>query len=397
MRIIWAILIVVFGAELYCATHTESIHNTKIRLSTSDQNLSRNLSRYVDRCSRRVDDILECGEPHQRYVVICQKNCAKGKPRELEYRFDDNIDMFCLTSGIMRVLLLRRSREMFGAVASGPALDFLAAGIAYSFMMRMRLEGAFTDYDYQPALCQLESGFTPNAKDLLCHPMSTEMPWLHRLYAMHSCLLMGCFRSIKVNVPRMMLEASSKGIGIDDIVEECICRQLPDGAQLQLWYENLSQQLIHHDRNSTIMSRLDEKIAELETVSVVEAGNLIAELKPVKIDTSKESIEALRGDKVLLYKRQQEFLRLRNEAPLLLRPSLEKYSKAMGYLAADDVRSFKRQLRSARNEYRTAVKKQERVEKALIEFEKEHTTPVRRYGTELEIIRRFQDLEEQLR
>ena len=396
MRILLAILIMAVCVEMYGVTHTESIQNTRLRVSTQDASFSRALSRYADRCARNVDETLQCDAPPQRNVIISQESCAKGKQRELEFRFKDEADMLYVTSGIMRVLLLRRSRELFGKTASGPAVDYIAAALAYSFIMRMRMEGSFTDYDYQAALSQSGKGFVPLGQDLICHPMNPEMPWLYRLYAMHSSILMICFRTLNVNMSRMMLEAASKGNDIQNIYDNVVCKNLPAGASFQPWFESLAQQIILRDRGGTVMSGLDEKIAALETVSVVEAGNVIAELKPVKIDESKQSIEALRGDKAVLNKRQQEFLRLRNEAPVLVRPALEKYARAMGYLASDDVRSFKKELRQARKEYQAAAKKQARIEQALSDFEKEHTTPIRRFGTELEIIRHFHSLEEQL-
>ena len=103
----------------------------------------------------------------------------------------------------------------------------------------------------------------------------------------------------------------------------------------------------------------------METVSVVEAGGAVAGLRAVKIDDSSQSIEVLRGDKVVLHKRQNDFLRLRNSAPVLLRPALEMYARAMGYLAADDVRAFKKELKKARKNYRKASERQKRLEEKL--------------------------------
>ena len=156
---------------------------------------------------------------------------------------------------------------------------------------------------------------------------------------MHSSLLMKGFHSLKDNVPRMMLEAASQDRPLEYVFDELVIPRLPNGSAFQPWYEEVIQNIASLDRTAGAISGLDEKLRELGTVSVIEAGNPIADLIPVKIDESKQSIEALRGDKALLYKRQEEYLRLRNEAPVLVRPALEKYAKSMGYLASDNVTS----------------------------------------------------------
>ncbi len=392
------VLLLFAAFAVHAVTHTESIHNTRIRVTTEDRSLSKALVRYVDRCSDSVDMVLECRtSPPKRNVFIVAGTCAEEKQRELEYRFDESTDMLGLTAGVMRVLVKRRSRELFGKYGTERSLDFISAALAYNFMMRMRTEGNIVDYDYQPALHQFTEGFFPEGMSLFTRPVSPDMPWLYRLYAMHCSLMIRCLRTLNGNMVRSMLEADAKADNEDgNAVIALFFEKFPRREMFQSWYEGLVVNIAHNDRSGNIKFDLDEKVRELETVSVVEAGGAVAGLRAVKIDDSSQSIEVLRGDKVVLYKRQNDFLRLRNSAPVLLRPALEMYARAMGYLAADDVRAFKKELKKARKNYRKASERQKRLEEKLDDFEKSHTLPVRRYSTELEIYRRFAEIEKDL-
>jgi hypothetical protein len=174
-------------------------------------------------------------------------------------------------------------------------------------------------------------------------------------------------------------------------------RLLPVGTSLQTWYERYAPRLIGRNQASDTSSSILARIQALEQIQVLQAGGSNGgSLTSVKIDDVPHAFHDLKIDKVALNKRQVQFLEMRSSAPALLRPSLELYARAMGYLASDDVRRFQATIAQARQELQEALARQQSIARALRQAESEYVPATRRFSNYLDILSRHRKSQEKL-
>jgi len=119
-------------------------------------------------------------------------------------------------------------------------------------------------------------------------------------------------------------------------------------------------------------------------------------MERVKIDDVPTAFNDLKTDKAALNKRQLQFLELRNEVPPLLKPSLELYAKALGYLAGNDVKRFKTTIAQARQQFQEALAKQQAISNALAKAETAFVPATRRLGNYLDAMTHYRQNQENI-
>ena len=396
-----AILLLLAIVQAHALTFKETRRASKIRLNALTLSTAESVAHYVTTCAALVDKTLATDGTPEDYIDLEETGISEPIPTDSNGKiyFNENTELQVFTFRILRALIQRRQRELFGTNKPLSELtDFLAAALTFRRITSMVSAGSNADWDYSAARRQFEMNSFPNAEILLCKPIHPLHTLFFQLYAMHSEILLKALEQLpqkRGTVLKSLLEMEAFGREATESVRYVLSNALPMGMPLQAWYERHAIHNSSRNHATDAPSNLSEQVAALESINLLSAGNN-GNLVQVRIDEIPDALSDLKLDKAALTRRQNQFLELRNESSPLLRPSLELYAKALGYLASHDFKRFKTTITQARNDFHVALEKQQRISDALARAETEFVPATKRLGNYLEALKHYQKNKENI-
>lgn len=396
-----AILLLFLLLKAYAVSFKETRRAHKIRVNTQSLATTESVAHYATTCAALVDKTLALDNSPQSFIDLEESPVGTSLPTDLKNKifFNEETEIQVFTYKILRAFIRRRQQELFGNIAPRSELsDFLAAALTFRRIVNMLSTAGSADWDYSAARKLFESKSFPNAELLLTAPIPPAFPLFFQLYAMHSEILLKTIEQLpskRGTLLKKLLEMEAFGRDATDNVRYVLSSALPSGMPLQAWYERHAIHNSLHRHSSDAPSTLAEQVAALESVNILSAGSS-GNMERVKIDDVPTAFNDLKTDKAALNKRQLQFLELRNEVPPLLKPSLELYAKALGYLAGNDVKRFKTTIAQARSQFQEALAKQQTISKALAKAETEFVPATRRLGNYLDAMTHYRQNQENI-
>ena len=396
-----AILLLLLLLKAYAVSFKETRRAHRIRINTQSLATTESVAHYATTCAALVDKTLAVDNPPQSFIDLEESPLGNDIPTDLESKifFNEETEIQVFTYKILRAFIRRRQRELFGNNGSpSEVTDFLASALTFRRIVNMLSTAGGADWDYSAARKLFESKSFPNAELLLTAPVAPTFPLFFQLYAMHGEILLKTIEQLpskRGNILKKLLEMEAFGRNATDNVRYVLSSALPSGMPLQAWYERHAIHNSLHRHSPDAPSTLSEQVAALESVNILSAGSS-GNMERVKIDDVPAAFNDLKTDKAALNKRQLQFLELRNEVPPLLKPSLELYAKALGYLAGNDVKRFKTTIAQARQQFQEALAKQQTISNALAKAETEFVPATRRLGNYLDAMTHYRQNKENI-
>ena len=396
-----AILLLLLLAHAQAITFKETRRAHKIHVNAQSLPTAQSVAHYATTCAALVDKTLAFDGAPENFIDL--EEVPQGKPlppdQESKLFFNEDTEIQVFTYKILRSFIRRRQRELFKNNGISCALtDFLASALTFRRVVNMLSTAGGADWDYAPARKLFEAHSFPNAVLLLTAPIPPDYPLFFQLYAMHAEILLKTIEQLPAkrgSVLQKLLEMEAFGRDAIDSVSYVLSTALPSGMPLQGWYERHAPRFSSHSSAADAPSSISAQVEALESVNILSAGSN-GNLERVRIDDVPEAFNDLKTDKVALHKRQSQFLELRNEAPPLLKPSLDLYARALGFLASKDVKRFKSTIAQARQEFKLAVAKQQRISEALKKAETEYVPATHRLGNYLDAMRHYRESREKM-
>ena len=237
-----AVLLLLLPLWLHALTFHELQSTSQVRITAPSVEEVRNIGRYVNACFLLVDEALGVqGEPRSLVTVEEKTEAARVHCEELSVTFGQGAGMLEFTEAVMRVLLMRRSQDMFaGRGAGGPLCQFMAAGLAHRQTMRVRNAwGDAPNLDYLPARFLYSNGIFPDLHKLMTAPVPVDFTNLFQIYAMHCDLLITALEHLtstkggprrKNTFLRELLEMDAFGRAPAEAANFVLASHLPKGT-----------------------------------------------------------------------------------------------------------------------------------------------------------------------
>ena len=395
------ILFLILLAQVQAITFKETRRAHKLRISAQSLATAQSVAHYATTCAALVDKTLAIDGAPDGFIDLEETPLGKSLPPEQEEKlfFNEDTEIQIFTYKILRAFIRRRQRELFKNNCPNSALtNFLASALTFRRVINMLSTAGGADWDYAPARKLFEAHSFPNAELLLTAPIPPDYPLFFQLYAMHAEILLKTIEQLPAkrgSILQKLLEMEAFGRDAQESVRYVLAGALPSGMPLQGWYERHAPRISSFSHAGDAPSSISAQVEALETVSILSAGSN-GNFERVKIDDVPAAFNDLKTDKVALHKRQTQFLELRNEAPPLLKPSLDLYARAMGFLASQDVKRFKATIAQARQDFQLAIAKQQRISEALKKAETEYVPATRRLGNYLDAMKHYRENRENM-
>lgn len=395
------ILLLIAASALHAVIIKENRRNVRIRVATFSAEQTNGVANYAADCSGMVDRLLAIEAMPAEYIDIHESNSVLELPEDTERKmyFNTSTEMHDFTYRLMRKLVRRRVRELFGKNnPNGELADFLAAALTFRRIMDLHSLSGGYDWDYVPARTMFASGKFPNAEMLLSKPIPTSFQYLFQLNAMYCDLMLYSlerFPGRRGEFVMRLMENDSKGGAPKETVRTVIIQSLPEGTTLQGWFEKHARLACRRERSSRMNKSIPARVKALESFSILNATKDHS-VETVTLDDLPAAFMELKIDKSLLVRREAQFLELANECSPIVRPALEMYAHAIGGLTSGDARQFYDDLHKAREALAKALERQNEIAAIVSEAEKEFVPVTERYRPFIDIMSRFRRLEEEV-
>ncbi len=395
-----AALLVLLGLACRAATFSETIPGSRLRVSARTVEQARQIGRYVDTCSTVADQFLDLrSQPDQTLaVLVVDQDAERAGADPLRIEYGDGDGVMEVTYRIMRGLLARRNRELTGRPSEQAATtNWLAAALTNRVVMHGQGRLGAYEPDYQAARQQFSQRHFPQMGILLQGGVTPEVPALFQLHMLHCDLLAACLATLPAprgEVFRKLLEMEAFG---REPVEACafvLSDYLQPGQTMQGWYERHVVEVSRRGRLLDVRESIEARVADLESIPVV-GGNGPAGVKRVRLDDLPNLLRDYKLDKAALTNLQRRFVEVRQDASPLLRPALDSYVAALGALAGGQERRFRTEFQKARAMFEQALERQRRIEQEIDRYEREYVSPQLRFDAYLDIMDRFQRLQDE--
>ncbi len=396
-----AILLLLLLAQAQAITFKETRRAHKIRVNAQSLATAQSVAHYATTCAALVDKTLAFDGAPNNFIDLEEIPSGNNLPPDLEEKlfFNEDTEIQVFTYKILRSFIRRRQRELYKNNGPNSALtDFCASAMTFRRVVNMLSTAGGADWDYAPARKLFEAHSFPNAELLLTAPIPPDYPLFFQLYAMHADILLKTIEQLPAKrgtLLQKLLEMEAFGRDAKESVRYVLSSALPSGMPLQGWYERHAPRISSNSHVADAPASISAQVEALESVNILSAGSN-GNLERVRIDDVPDAFNDLKTDKAALHKRQTQFLELRNEAPPLLKPSLDLYARAMGYLASNDVKRFKTTIAQARQEFKVALAKQQRISEALKKAETEYVPATHRLGTYLDAMKHYRENRENM-
>ncbi len=395
------ILFLLLLVQAQAITFKETRRAHKLRVNAQSLATAQSVAHYATTCAALVDKTLAFDGAPDNFIDLEETPLGKPLPPDQENKlfFNEDTEIQVFTYKILRSFIRRRQKELFKNNGPNSALtDYLASALTFRRVVNMLSSAGGADWDYAPARKLFEAHSFPNAELLLTAPISPDYPLFFQLYAMHAEILLKTIEQLPAKrgtVLQKLLEMEAFGRDAMESVRYVLSSTLPSGMPLQGWYERHAPRISTNSHAADAPSSISAQVEALESVNILSAGSN-GNLERVRIDDVPEAFNNLKTDKVALHKRQAQFLELRNEAPPLLKPSLDLYARALGFLASKDVKRFKSTIAQARQEFKVALAKQQRISEALKKAETEYVPATHRLGNYLDAMKHYRENRENM-
>jgi len=370
------------------ATFHENLQSQCLRITSNHPEQARAIARFAVLCANAVDKALDVDATPEEAIAIClDTELSHVKRAAQTVVFTEHSPIHSFTDDLMRALIKRRCKELGKDCGDSWFVCFLASALTFQRNTTFRTAADTVPWDYAPAKLMFASRTFPNVCQLCSHTAPMASPWLYQLNAMYSNLLFQCieYRSDKqLKLMRGLLDMAAEGRSAEEALNFVVGGALPPGMSIQAWFENTAPLEVRKDRGADSTRSIEQKVKELESIDIVSAGNV----EKLLIDDLPKALSDMKVDTRAVQRRQTQFLALRNEAPPLLRPSLDLFAHAMGMLADQKISQFQKEIKQARSDFATALARQQLVEQTLREKEKELIPVAKRLAPSMEIIAR---------
>ena len=396
-----AILLLILLSQTQAITFKETRRAHMIRVTAQTLTTAQSVAHYATTCAALVDKTLAFDGTPDSLIDLEETPLGRALPPDQEEKlfFNEETEIQVFSYKILRSFIRRRQRELFKNNGPDSSLtDFLASALTFRRVVNMLSTPGGTDWNYAPARILFEKHTFPNAELLLTAPIPPDYPLFFQLYAMHADILLKTIEQLPAKrgtVLQSLLEMEAFGRGAMESVRYVLASALPSGMPLQGWYERHAPHISSNMHAADAPASISAQVEALESVSILSAGSN-GNYERVRIDDVPAAFNDLKTDKVALHKRQSQFLELRNEAPPLLKPSLDLYARALGFLASKDIKRFKTTIAQARRDFKEALTKQQRISAALKNAETTFVPATRRLSNYLDAMKHYRENRENM-
>lgn len=378
---------------------SETVTTLNLRIRTSSLQDTKNLSQAAELFAREIDRTLHfSGIPQTRLQLTILRPDEHTPDADSDLCFPFDSSSIEISYGLIRKMILRRTRENFsGSGADIPSADWLAAAICNRVFYDGKGIRTFYSPDFRVARSQFMNGHFPRIDRLLAQPLAPADDPLFRLYLLHCDLLASALENQpEANVfLQKLFELERYGRSTVESFEFLLRPNWSAAETLQSWYE---KKVLAESGRGWQLNEADNTLSELQellNIPVLEAGGRTA-VKRLPLEKIPKLLEDYKLNALALNLMQNRILLLAKNAPLLLRPPLQQFSKALASLQAGKNSRFRKEFRKARKEFDAAMKRQNRIAELLQQSDSNRTPLLDPFEPYLRIAEKYRNLRNEL-
>ncbi|MBT3376870.1 MAG: hypothetical protein HN742_08410 [Lentisphaerae bacterium] len=357
-----AITMFVLGGQVEAATQGLSSHRVRVRLPEGD---AAGLESLAVACGEVVARMAPLDPQDRRWITLRITTGDVPPQRDpLNLFFSAFSGIPDIAHGLCRALLIRACGKAGEQTVQPEALDWLAAAVSGRVLhARWEVLGQPMP-DYQPLRHMFSRGAFPRVADLLMLPVPSSRGGLYHLYSLHCDVLLEAIL-VEGDAPRDplkrilgMVAAGRTALAATEFV---LHDHFAPGESFQTWYERRAALVSRRGRRVAPPSDIRDRLLELETVPIVMPNRGDFGCVRVPIDEVPETLKNYAGNSDLMEGLLKDCFELSKDAPEWLRAPVLQYFRAFELLKKGKMFSFKRKLRQARQAFRLALERQERL------------------------------------
>ncbi|MFO7822248.1 MAG: hypothetical protein R6V56_09385 [Lentisphaeria bacterium] len=268
------------------------------------------------------------------------------------------------------------------------SFQWLAAAIVYDAVERNAYLGTEQPPDYQAIFIRFTEDSPPDIKKILRNPADIDWPVIYRLWSIHCHLIANLISQESLRTDRSFFARYKHTLTKQPdsylALETALKPILPKDSSLQDWYNSKAPELclLYGAKRSpeSTLNRLNE-------IMHIEVGKDTEKAPGGSHKIPLTQITELPSNSEVLRRKVLELLNLQREAPVLLRPALADYAKAVNQLhRKKKFKRFRRQITRARKRLNASRERLGKTLKYLDSMALEMDTPVPALSWYLQII-----------
>lgn len=378
---------------------SETVTSLNLRIRTGSLQDTKSLSQAAELFAREIDRTLHfSGIPQTRLQLTILRPDEQTPDADSDLCFPFASSSIEISYSLIRKMILRRTREHFSGIGADiPSANWLAAAICNRIFYDGKGLRTFYSPDFRVARRQFISGHFPRIDLLLSQPLQPADNALFRLYLLHCDLLASAMENQpEANIfLQKLFELERYGRSTVESFEFLLRPTWPADETLQSWYE---KKVLAESGRGWQLNEADNTLAELQdllNIPVLEAGGRTA-VKRLPLEKIPRLLEDYKLNALALNLMQNRILLLAKNAPLLLRPPLQQFSKALASLQTGKNSRFRKEFRQARKEFDAAMKRQNRIAELLQQSTGNRTPLLDPFEPYLTVAEKYRNLRDEM-